>query len=74
MAKNIATFDLCPTNLIETKLKRFGVISFAESISRPLNIYLVTPLSVISLVKIGIESNWVGRKEEKEKQEKRIIK
>lgn len=74
MAKNIATFDLCPKNLIETKLKRFGVMSFAERISRALNIYLIIPLPVISLVKICIENKWVGRKEEKEKQGKRIIK
>ena len=70
----MATFELGPKNLIETKLKRFGVISFAESISRPLNIYLIIPLPVISLVKICIENKWVGRKEEKEKQGKRMIK
>lgn len=49
-------------------------MSFAERISRLLNVYLIIPLPVISLVKICIENKWVGRKEKKEKQGKRIIK
>lgn len=70
----MVTFELGPKNQIETKLKRFGVISFTESISRPLNIYFIIPLPVISLVKIYIENKWVGRKEENKKQGKRMIK
>ena len=70
----MVTFELGPKNLIETKQKRFGVISFAKSISRPLDIYLIIPLPVISLVKICIENKWVGWKEENEKEGKRKIK
>lgn len=34
LAKNVAVYCLCPKNLLEAKLKCFGLTSLAEEISR----------------------------------------
>lgn len=65
LAKNVPAFCACPKNLLETNLKSFTLISWAEEISWEPNISSVMWLFVIIIIYI------YSKKKKEEKQNKK---